>query len=67
MTLVYSKSSEYKLLSLILGTYTDSASFENKQLITERHCFSDLVEGLSMQCPYGMTSAPWVLESTVQE
>ena len=47
-----------------LGMYTDDASSEEQSFfITERHC---LVEGLSTQCPCGMTSAPWVLESVVQ-
>ena len=50
-----------------LGMYTDGASSEEQSFfIMERHCSSDLVEGLSTQCPYGMTSAPWVLESVVQ-
>ena len=58
---------EYKLLLLILGMYTDGVSSEEQSLfIIERHCFSDLVEGLSTQCPCGKTSAPWVLESVVQ-
>ena len=61
MAWIYKYSSEYKLLLLILGMYTDGASSEEQSLfITERHCFSDLVEGLSK------TSAPWVLESVVQ-
>ena len=47
--------------------YTDGASPEEQSFfVTERHCFSDLVEGLATQCPCGMVKAPWVLESVVQ-
>lgn len=50
------------------GIYTDGASSEEQSFfIAERLCFSDLVEGLSTQCPCGVTSAPWVLESVVQK
>ena len=39
--------------------YTDGASFEEQSLcITERYFFSDLVEGLSTQCPCGKMSDP---------
>lgn len=47
-----------------IGIYTDGASSEEQSLfVTERHCLSDLVEGLTTQCP---CRAPWVLESVVQ-
>lgn len=50
-----------------IGIYTDGASSEEQSLfVTERHCLSDLVEGLTTQCPCGVTRAPWVLESVVQ-
>ena len=67
MAWIYKYSSEYKLLLLNFGMYTDGASSEEQSLfITERYCFSDLVEGLSTQCSCGKTSAPWVLELVVQ-
>ena len=34
----------------VLGIYTDGASSEEQSLfVTERHCLSDLVEGLATQ------------------
>lgn len=49
------------------GMYTDGASSEEQSFfVTERNCFSDLVEGLGTPCPCGMMRAPWVLESVVQ-
>ena len=37
-----------------------------KHCLTERCCFSDLVEGLSSPCPCGLTVKPWTIESVVQ-
>lgn len=34
--------------------------------VTERCCFSDLVEGLSSPCPCGLTTKPWAVESVMQ-
>ena len=34
--------------------------------MTERCCFSDLIEGLSSACPCGLTIKPWALESVMQ-
>ena len=47
--------------------YVDAGSPSDQSMfITERHCFSDLVSGLSSPCPCGMTRAPWTLEQCVQ-
>ena len=49
------------------GVYTHDDSPSNQSmLLTERHCFADLVTGLSSPCPCGMTRVPWTLEDFVQ-
>ncbi len=39
---------------------------EEGMFITERHCFSDLLEGVTSPCPCGMTHKAWMLESLKQ-
>lgn len=44
----------------------DSQSDAQSLFITERHTFTDLMEGLASPCPCGMTRNPWMLESLTQ-
>ena len=55
----------------ILGVYVSDENHEDQALfVTERCCFSDLVEGLSSPlsspCPCGLTVKPWAAKSVVQ-
>ena len=60
-------SSEYKLLSLNVRNVHRWCIFWGAVfLYYGKALLLDLVEGLSTQCPCGMTSAPWVLEFVVQ-
>ena len=50
-----------------IGVYISDEHPEDQALfVTERCCFSDLVEGLSSPCPCGLTIKPWALESVMQ-
>ena len=50
-----------------VGVYISDKHPEDQALfVTERCCFSDLVEGLSSPCPCGLTIKPWALESVMQ-
>ena len=39
---------------------------DEKVFLTERHCFSDLLEGVTSPCICGMTRKAWMVESLVQ-
>ena len=39
---------------------------DEKVFLTERHCFSDLLEGVTSTCTCGMTRKAWMVESLVQ-
>ena len=53
-------------LFFLAGVYTENESANDELLfITERHCLSDLINGVSTPCNCG-TRNPWVLESAVQ-
>ena len=45
---------------------SDELCEDQALFVTERCCFSDLVEGLSSPCPCGLTIKPWALESVTQ-
>ncbi len=48
------------------GMYEDGASSEEQSLfVSERHCFSDLVSGLTSPCRCGATRL-WKVESVIQ-
>ena len=50
-----------------IGVYISDEHCEDQALfVTERCCFSDLVEGLSSPCPCGLTVKPWALEAVMQ-
>lgn len=50
-----------------IGVYVRDEHHEDQALfVTERCCFSDLVEGLSSPCPCGLTTKPWAVESVMQ-
>lgn len=59
----------YKIINInyFVGVYVGDNSPEDQSLfVTERCCFSDLLDGLSSLCPCGMTIMPWALESVIQ-
>ena len=50
-----------------IGVYISDDHPEDQALfVSERCCFSDLVEGLSSPCPCGLTMKPWAPESFIQ-
>ena len=44
----------------------DKSPDEQGMFVAEKHCFTDLLEGLTSACPCGMTTKAWMLESVVQ-
>ena len=58
----YKLSTEHQI-----GVYVGDEHHEDETLfLTERCCFSDLVEGLSSACPCGLTIKPWAVKSVIQ-
>ena len=51
-----------------IGVYISYEYREDQAMfVTERCCFSYLVEGLSSPCPCGLMIKPWALESVTQD
>lgn len=59
--------SHFEVCIYHIGVYISDEHPEDQALfVTERCCFTDLVEGLSSPCPCGLTIRPWALESVMQ-
>ena len=55
------------LTVLFIGIYTGNTNQEEEAaFLTERFCFSDLLEGLKSPCPCGISNNAWVLSSLLQ-
>ena len=49
------------------GVYTGDATTQDQDTsLVERHCLTDLLDGLKSVCCCGMASNPWLLHSFVQ-
>ena len=66
--LLYSLACKWYLQGMSLsGIFTEDVTVDDGCLfVTERHSFSDLIDGLSAPCTCGMSSSPCVLESATQ-
>ena len=53
--------------SISIGVYVDDECPEDQAMfVTEKCCFTDLVNGLSSPCLCGLTMKPWQFESVTQ-
>lgn len=51
----------------LAGIYNgNQPSEEESMFLTELHCFSDLLEGITSPCLCGMTRQAWMLQSLVK-
>ena len=49
------------------GIFTgDETQDDSKLFLCERHCFTDLLQGLGTPCSCGLSNKPWIVESLVQ-
>ena len=50
-----------------VGVYTgDSAPTDSKLFICEYHTLTDLLDGMKSPCGCGMSTHPWIIDSSVQ-
>ena len=56
-------------INFLLGVFVgnDSPNHEDEAaFLTERHCLTDLLEGLKLPCPCGISHNAWALSTVVQ-
>ena len=51
----------------VLGIFTGDVTADDAcMFVTEKHTFSDLVDGLTTPCTCGMSRSSWKIDSTTQ-
>ena len=63
----YNQYKSFRKFYCMQGVYTGDATTQDQDtFLVERHCLTDLLDGLKSVCCCGMASNPWRLHSFVQ-